>query len=588
VDFSKLDVLLNLVGELVLDRAAVHTVLENFQSAVRALESPRRQLGRHRRSLAPLGSDHRPSPARSRADLPAIHEEIDRLERIFRELSRELDVAAGSLDFVAGELRDQVMKLRMVPISQVFSKHRRTVRDLARTLEKEVKVEIKGEETELDKMLVEKLDEPLMHMVRNAVDHGIESPEQRREASKPEQGTVKLEAKHRGGQLVVEISDDGKGLDPEKIRSKAVERGLLTAEQAEELDDHDALRLIFAPGFSTAKEVTDLSGRGVGMDVVHDAMRKLRGSADVTSVPGASTTFTLSLPLTLAIRQVLLMRVAGELLALPLDNVERTVDIEPHQVREVADRQVLEEASGPLPLVWLEEALGLGPMRSAERRPRNVVCVEVLGRRYGLVCDSLEGKREIVVKTLGDILVRAECAAGGTLVGNRVVIILDLPAVVSRWQGSARSGLARRQAVHQTSDAPAARRVLVAEDSPPARQLLCDLFRKLGFAVVEAADGEQALFELERHHFDLISTDARMPHMDGYELTRRLRHEPRTKNTPVLMISARGERVDKVRGFDAGVDAYLVKPTDAAELAEAVSRLLKTSKRGGAEMEEEP
>jgi CheY-like chemotaxis protein len=311
------------------------------------------------------------------------------------------------------------------------------------------------------------------------------------------------------------------------------------------------------------------------MDVVHETMRKLRGSADVQSVQGQGSTFTLALPLTLAIRQVLLLRVQGEMLALPLDNVERTVEVGLHQLNDVADRQILEGPHGPFPLIQLDCVLGGATPQVHHTANRHVICVEVHGNRYGLVCDGLEGKQEIVVKSLGDILVNVPCAAGATLVGEKVVIILDLPALIARWKGEVTS---QPHAVESPRQDLARFKVLIVEDSAPTRALLSDLYRQLGFAVTEATDGEQALALAQEKPFDLVSTDARMPHMDGYTLARRLRKNPLSKHTPILMISARGERVDKVRGFDAGVDGYLVKPIDAAKLADVVSRLIDQQK----------
>lgn len=568
VDFGKLDVLLNLVGELVLDRASVHSVLENLESASRALEVTRKNFKKHRLNT----KDRHHLVGRASENIKKIHEEMDRVGRIFRELTRELDVSAGNLDFVAGELRDQVMKLRMVPISQVFTKHRRTVRDLAKSLGKKVRLELTGENTELDKMLVEKLDEPLLHMVRNAVDHGIETPEMREKRGKATDGVVRLTARHQGGQLVVEVSDDGKGLDPEKIKAKAVEKNLLSAEEASELDEASSLRLIFSPGFSTAGKVTHLSGRGVGMDVVHETVRRLRGSIEVTSTHGAGTTLSMALPLTLAIRQVLLMQVGGELFALPLDHVERTLELDLDSVSWVGNGPVMQGEAGPLPLLDVSSILGYTLASEKKEREQKVVCVQLFAKSYGLVCDGLEGRHEIVVKTLGDLLVQVPCAVGATLVGERVVIILDLPALINRWEsGSTRAQPPGRSPSRKTRG----RRVLLVEDSPPTRSIIRDQFKTLGFEVLEASDGQKALEIASEEPLDLVSTDARMPHMDGYALAKSLRKRPKTRSIPILMISARDERIDKVRGFDAGIDLYLVKPTDITHLSEAVERLFQ-------------
>ncbi len=561
VGFEKLDVLLNLVGELVLDKASVRSVLQNLDSAAGALETIRKSLYKYiRLSKQKQGSV-------LFGEIRAVYEEMDRIARLFKTLVRELDMSAGSLDFVSCDLRDQVMGLRMVPISQVFTKHKRTIRDLARILNKKVALEIEGQETELDKMLVEKLDEPILHLVRNAVDHGIEDPETRARHGKNREGKIVLSARHQGGQLIVEVTDDGKGLDPESIRQNAIKKGLLKEEEAYEIDGRSLLRLIFAPGFSTANKVTHISGRGVGMDVVHDAVRRLRGSIDVNSVPGKFTTLTISLPLTLAIRHILLMRIGGELLALPLDHVVRTFSLNEAAVNIVGSNPVIEEGKTVLPLINVGKVLRYAPEDGFAGK--KVVCVNFQGRYFGILCDSLEGQHEIVVKTMGDLLANVDCAAGTTLFGERVVIILDLPALIKRWeQGEEYKFTPQSRIPFPTGH------VLVVEDSPPTRTLIRELFQNLGFRVTEASDGLEALEAVKTEHFDLVSTDVRMPHMDGYLLAKNLRKNPSTQSVPILMISALGEQIDKVRGFDAGIDLYLVKPVEPSQLHEAVSKLL--------------
>ncbi len=569
VDFGKLDVLLNLVGELVLDRASVRTVLGNLDSASRALETTQKSLQKYRR----LSRKKTDSSSNAIRDIVVVHEEMDRISRLFKELVRELDVSTGSLDFVAGNLRDQVMNLRMVPISQVFTKHKRTVRDLAKSLNKKARLELIGQETELDKMLVEKLDEPLLHLVRNAVDHGIEDPQTRIRAGKEEVGVVVLSAKHQGGQLVIEVIDDGKGLNPEVIKNKAIETGFLEPHEAAKMDSSSLLRLIFSPGFSTAGKVTHISGRGVGMDVVNETVRRLRGSIDITSVQGKGTTMTMALPLTLAIRQILLMQVSGELLALPLDNVVRTLDLNEAYVNTIGENMILESEESAFPLI--DPSTLLGYANQTNTTDKQIVCIELLGKRYGIICDGVKGQHEIVVKTLGDLLLSVPCAAGATLVGERVVIILDAPSLIKRWEENDITGF-----VPSSDSIPAPikkqeqKRVLIAEDSPPARALIKQQFETLGFSVTEAMDGQEALKLAKSESFHLISTDARMPHMDGYELAKNLRSNAKTKSIPILMVSALGERIDKVRGFDAGIDMYLVKPTELPQLHEAVSKLL--------------
>jgi two-component system chemotaxis sensor kinase CheA len=568
VDFEKLDGLLNLVGELVLAKSGLHTDVASLTALGRELDG---QLRR----------------ARSHKTFHAALDDLERFQRIYGELSSDLSRSLGGLDHVSGEMRQQVMKLRMLPIGRVFTKYHRTVRELAHGLGKQARLEVVGAETELDKVLIEQLDEPLLHLVRNALDHGLEMPAERKAAGKPEEGIVTLSARHRGNQIIVEISDDGAGIDPEKLRKKALEKSLATPEELETMDGKQVLDLIFRPGFSTAARVTDLSGRGVGMDVVRATIHKLSGSIEISSEPGRGTTFTLKLPLTLAIVQVLLVRVGGDELAIPLDVVERTLTLRPEELHSVYDRDLLLLGERQIPLLWLADALELeAPLALDGELP--VVLVDASGETYGLIVERLGEKREIVLKTFGDLIGQIPCAAGATLIGDRVALVLDVVQAVQRGLQRADGSRTRtrtNQIVHaheQQSDPTrtntrARPRVLVAEDSDLIREGLRRLLEAHGCDVVQARDGAEALALAEKDTvgFDLVSTDVMMPQLDGYQLTRALRAHPRHKDVPIVMVTSRSEHIDRVRGFDAGVDEYLTKPLDSGELVRAVERHLK-------------
>ncbi|HEY2748473.1 MAG TPA: response regulator [Polyangia bacterium] len=565
VDFDKLDTLLNLVGELVLARAGLHGTIASVAVLSRELD----------------GLVRRARHSRGQLDL----DDIDRFQRILAELGNDLGGGAGALDHVSADLRQQVMKLRMLPIARVFTKYHRTVRELSNSLQKKARLEIAGGDTELDKVLIEQLDDPLMHLVRNSIDHGIEPPAARRAAGKAEEGVVMLSARHRGNQIVVEVRDDGAGIDPARLREKAREKQLASDEELAAMDDTAVLDLIFRPGFSTAARVTDISGRGVGMDVVRDAIQKLSGSIELKSVPGSGTTFTLKLPLTLAIVQVLLVRVAGEDYALPLDIVLRTLALSPSDVHRVYDREVIFIGDEQIPLIWTADALEMGDGGPPEdfgtgldgSRQWPVVLVDAGGETFALAVERLVGKREIVLKSLGALLGEVPCAAGATLIGERVAVILDVVQVVQR--ALARHAAPKR-AVSRPPSAVSAeqkkQRILLAEDSDVVREQLKRVLEAHGYEVVAARDGAEALELATRDPigFDLVSTDVMMPNLDGYELTRALRKHPRHRDVPLIMVTSKGEHLDRVRGFDAGVDEYMTKPLDSGELVRAVQRHL--------------
>jgi two-component system chemotaxis sensor kinase CheA len=563
VDFDKLDRLLNLVGELVLGRDELRHAVDSLFAISSELAADR---GVVKRVATARGST---GPALQKG-LASLTEELSRVERVLADLSMELDRGTDRLDAISDELREEVMRLRMVPVAGVFRKHVRTVRDLSASLGKRARLELVGDDTELDKLLVEAVDEPLMHLVRNAVDHGLETSEARVAAGKPAEGVVRLAASHRGNQVEIRVSDDGKGLDPAKLRAKAVEKGVITQQEADNMEDADARMLIFRAGFSTAAQVSEVSGRGVGMDVVRTTIvQKLKGTIDVESTPGQGSAFVLKLPLTLAIIQVIVARAGGETFAIPLDVVKRVIAIKPKDIEMIGDREVCVVREKHVPVIRLEQVLELDDATDAS--DLQLVLIESGGASYALVCDQLLGKREIVIKSLGPLLGNCECVAGATLLADRVALILDVPAIVAR--ALAQPGGVRRVTKRSAGGATGAH-VLLVEDGDIVRESLRRLLVDAGYVVTTAVDGQHGLELAKLRRYDLVSTDVVMPRMDGYELTRALRAMPEYAETPIVMVTSMGERIDRVRGFDAGVDEYITKPHDRTQLLKAVRKLL--------------
>lgn len=333
---------------------------------------------------------------------------------------------------VLNDLQRSVMKIRMVPVDQLFRRFPRMVRDVSRQCGKDVELTLSGQDTDLDKGILDAIAEPLTHLVRNAISHGIESPEDRRKAGKPAQGTVRLNAYHHGNQVIVEVTDDGRGIDVQKIRTKAIELGLTTPEEAARLTEAETLDFIFRPGFSTAEQVTEVSGRGVGMDVVQSVLHRLKASVSLETRIGQGTTFRLKLPLTLAIIKALLFWVEQRLYAIPLNavlEIARTVEAEVHQVDNY---EVLQLRNQVLPL------LRLGRPPESDRKAKLFVLVITVGeRKYGLIVDALEGEEELVIKALDDQTFSTDLVSGASILGDgRVVLILNLPAVVEHVANS--------------------------------------------------------------------------------------------------------------------------------------------------------
>lgn len=383
VDVSRLDVLMNLVGELV--------------------------LGRNR--LAQIAHQ--------------LTEELDS-----STLSRELAETSSHIDFITTELQMAVMKTRMVPISKVFNKLPRLVRELSKEMKKEIDLEISGEETELDKSLIEELNDPLIHLLRNAVDHGVESPGERLAVGKSPTGKVSVKAYQEGNHIVILIADDGRGMDPQKLKEKAIEKGLITPEAASEMTDSEAYNLIFLPGFSTAKVVTNVSGRGVGMDVVRTHVQKLKGTIHVSSELGKGTAFSIKLPLTLAIIQALLVESHGEIFSIPLDSVIEVVRVRDNEIDLVGGNEVIRLRDTVLPLTRLSSVLG-SINGSSRSEWKYIVVIGVGEHRLGVIVDALLGQKEVVIKSISEYLGTVRGIAGSTILGDgRVIMIVDVAELI--------------------------------------------------------------------------------------------------------------------------------------------------------------
>ena len=397
VDIERLDSLLNLVGELVINRTRISDIANTLERLMQ--------------------------------DKAAA----DSSTAIIAPLSKDLVDSAALLARTTNEIQESIMKVRMVPIGQVFERFPRLVRDVAKARGKEVQLEISGAETDLDKTIVDEVGEPLMHLLRNNVDHGIEPPDERQRLGKPRAGTIKLNAYHEGNQIIIEVSDDGAGINLEKVRARGIKQGLISAD--DRLSDREIVELIFTPGFSTADVVSDVSGRGVGMDVVKRNITRLKGVFDVDTVTGQGTRFTIKLPLTLAIIQALLVRVAAELYAIPLDSVIESQRVEMTDVRTVHGNEVITLRGQVVPLLRIAEFFELG----GERDPQKVmiVIVGLQGKQVGLVVDSFEGEQEIVIKPLSDVVGRIAGISGATILGNgSISLIIDVHSLVSEaYQG---------------------------------------------------------------------------------------------------------------------------------------------------------
>lgn len=491
-----------------------------------------------------------------------LHMLRDDAFRFVRRNDDGINILHGNLSKMA----DHVAEARLVPLSTVFDAFPRAVRDMARTQTKEVDLLIENADIGVDRSMLADVRDALVHLLRNAVDHGLESPDTRQQLGKPLTGRVRIRVRVDGDMLHIEVEDDGRGIDPERLRQVAVNKRLINAVQAAALSEREAIELIFRPGFSTREQVSELSGRGVGMDVVKRKVETLGGSVGVNSRIGRGTTITLRLPQSLALMKVLLVRLGDDVYGMPAADVEAVMRVKPDDRLEIFGTLAVRHRGKPTALVALGPLLGLNGGNRFDRPPAVVV-------RHGedhaaLVVDGFVDEREVAVKPCGGEFLKGAPFIAGTaaLEDGRIAVLLHVPDIMTEVRRMARP----------VTQAPAAKRlrVLLVDDSPIARATEGALVKALGHMVEEAQDGEEAYGKVQNNSYDLILTDVQMPKMDGFSLARRLKSTPAVARIPVIILSSLASPEDKRRGLDAGADAYLVKGELGVEvLAQAIDRL---------------
>lgn len=517
----------------------------------------------------------------------------NRLLRIHRDindkynnntLSDELNQIVSSISTVTTDLQLAVMKTRMLPIVKVFNKFPRMVRDLARELNKNIELIMSGEETELDKSIIEEIGDPLVHIIRNSCDHGIETPQDRLKQGKSETGKIELKAYNEGNHIVIEIQDDGKGLDPEALKKKALEKGLISERDSLSMHDKEAFSLIFKAGFSTAASITNISGRGVGMDVVKTNIEKLNGIIDIESQPGAGTTLKLKIPLTLAIIQALIVGVQEEFYAIPLSSVLETVRISQEEIHTVDGKSVLRLRDEILPLMHMSNIFDI----QNDFGNSNEIYVVIIGlaeQKIGMIVDSLIGQEEVVIKSLGEYLKNIQGIAGATVRGDgKITLIVDVVAVMEMGR-DIKVNLNKIIEEKQLENANRTLNdftILVTDDSSTYRHAAVNYLQEFGFQTLEAQDGIEALdlLKTSKQRIDAVLVDIEMPKMDGYTLASEVRKINKFKGTPLIAVTSLNSKSDRIRGAESGMTEYISKPYSKEYLINVLKRSLKLEKYG--------
>ncbi|MFP6010921.1 chemotaxis histidine kinase/response regulator CheAY2 [Helicobacter pylori] len=491
----------------------------------------------------------------------------------------ELNQVVSSISAVTTDLQLAVMKTRMQPVGKVFNKFPRMVRDLSRELGKSIELIIEGEETELDKSIVEEIGDPLIHIIRNSCDHGIEPLEERRRLNKPETGKVQLSAYNEGNHIVIKISDDGKGLDPVMLKEKAIEKGVISERDAEGMSDREAFNLIFKPGFSTAKVVSNVSGRGVGMDVVKTNIEKLNGIIEIDSEVGVGTTQKLKIPLTLAIIQALLVGVQEEYYAIPLSSVLETVRISQDEIYTVDGKSVLRLRDEVLSLVRLSDIFKVDAILESNSDVY-VVIIGLADQKIGVIVDYLIGQEEVVIKSLGYYLKNTRGIAGATVRGDgKITLIVDVGAMIDMAKSIKVNitTLTNESENTKSKNSPSDYIVLAIDDSSTDRAIIRKCLKPLGITLLEATNGLEGLEMLKNGDKipDAILVDIEMPKMDGYTFASEVRKYNKFKNLPLIAVTSRVTKTDRMRGVESGMTEYITKPYSGEYLTTVVKRSIK-------------
>jgi chemosensory pili system protein ChpA (sensor histidine kinase/response regulator) len=526
--------------------------------------------------------------SRSLTEISAdITEVLTQLDGFVRRVDGDID----EFTKLAHRLQDEITQARMVPIGNLYTRLSRTVRDAAKAVNKKVELTLAGAETELDNNIIQQISDPLIHLVRNAVAHGLERDEERYALGKSDSGNIAVRAYHRGNHIYIEVEDDGRGIDYEKVRKTAVDHGLLSAEATAELNEKELLDLLFQPGFSTAPRKTELSGRGVGLDVVKANLAQLNGEIEIETQKAYGTRFTLKVPLTLIISQALFVRCGTSMFALPLAFVEEIRRLRVNEIEDVGGRLLTKVRDVVTEIVRLDSALGLEPIQPINGYFRMVI-VNVAGRQVGVVVEDVVRKDEIVIKSLGEFLRNLKMFPGATIAPDgSLILLIDVNRLVAgeaiehrplmttanaaRVFAPGSSAIANGAIPQEAIDfVPEEKLVVLVDDSISVRKFVGRMLEKAGYRVKLAADGLEALEIVTQTRCDLVVTDLEMPRTNGYELLSHLRQDPQTRNIPVMVVTSRAGAKHRDRAIKEGAAAFLTKPVQEDQFIAAIGKLI--------------
>ncbi len=559
IEADKLDELIKLMGEIV----SGHSRSRQRIQQILDIEKLSEKYSRFAEKLP----EKRPLSAKERKELldnaANLHSALKELAALFKE-----DISIQGI--LSNELQDKSLKMRMLPLSTIFNSFHRTVRYIARNFDKEIDFSAEGGETELDKKIIEKISDPLLHMIRNCIDHGIEKKEERIRAGKNAKGSIRLSADYEGENVLIRIRDDGKGIPLEKIKEKAVKKKIFTPSEIETVPKNEIINLIFRPGFSSKDIVTDISGRGVGMDVVKkNIIDDLKGTVQVETEEGKGCSRSEGLPLTMAVIHVLFIRVSGMSFAVPASYISEIVRLKTEDLIRVTDRRAVRIRDQIVPIEYLCTVLAVPAEKTRKKEDEFLILIASVGNeKMGLIIDALVDEEDMVIKPLPSHMRHIRFVSGCIISGsNEIFNVLHIPRIMESAKEIRRQSSVQpeKKSLH----------ILVADDSVSTREIEKSILESYGYHVTLAGDGREAYEKTRKYSYDLIVSDVEMPRMDGFSLTKKLREEEEYKDTPIILVTSLDKEEDKRKGIQAGADAYIVKGDfEQSTLVETVRNLL--------------
>ncbi|MDO8141012.1 MAG: response regulator, partial [Candidatus Brocadiales bacterium] len=570
IELDKVEVLYNHLVELIMTQMAFHQRCEDLI-----------KINQYAKQLQAIKTETEADSGFHDSNNKNLHQIIMRYsgvgDLLLKEMSRyseayEVDVV--KLDAITEGIRQQVMSMRMQPVSTIFDLAARLVRDLSRQFGKEVNLLISGAEVELDNNIIEMLKDPLVHLLRNAIDHGIEDTSFRVSHGKKKEGTIALSAKQEGGDVLITVEDDGRGIDGGRVKETAIRKGLLSEEEAKKLSNEDIYEFIMKPGFSTSKIITDTSGRGVGMDVVKTVVDRLNGSLLIESTEGQGTRFILKVPATIALINVLILRVEEMTLAVPSLGVERVTYVLGKDIKTLDGKASVFIEGQTIPLVYMADIFKLEKEGENNGEDIPIIISRSEGKRVGFVVSEFLYEKEIVFREFKGHLKRPRCFSGITTLGTgQVILILNMQELIKAKDAV---GMLPVMEVSKAAKPQIKRNmILIAEDSMIAAELEKNILANAGYEVDVAIDGMDAMDKLHGKKYDLLVTDIDMPRMDGFELAAKVRADKRLKDLPVIIVTVRERIEDKRKGIEVGADAYILKKEfDQSNLLNTIKRLI--------------